>query len=80
MAIPVNTPAESTLNLGVVPEMLKRTTTTPNALTSAGNIGTGVAMQNPTMARTESGLDAITGAGLGGLLGLMLDRNNKPAA
>ena len=46
MAIPVNTPAESTLNLGAVPEMLKRTTTTPNALTSAGNTGPGVAMRN----------------------------------
>jgi hypothetical protein len=80
MATPVNTPALSTLNLGAVPSMLTRTTATPNALTSAGNIGEGVAMRNPTMAQTESGLDAFTGAGLGGLLGLMLDRNNKPAA
>ena len=80
MATPVNTPALSTLNLGAVPSMLTRTTATPNALTSAGNVGEGVAMRNPTMAQTESGLDAITGAGLGGLLGLMLDRNNKPAA
>ena len=80
MAIPVNTPAESTLNLGATPTMLIPKVGTPVSITSAGNIGPGVAMQNPTMAPTESGLDAFTGAGLGGLIGLMLDRNNKPAA
>lgn len=80
MALPVNTPAESTLSLDVTPAMLRRTAETPIALTSAGNIGPGVAMQNPTMAPTESGLDAFTGAGLGTLIGLMLDRNSKPAA
>jgi hypothetical protein len=80
MAIPINVPAESTLNLGATPTMLVPTATTPTALTSAGNIGAGVAMQNPKLAPTESGLDAFTGAGLGGLIGLMLDRNNKPAA
>lgn len=80
MALPVNTPAESTLNLGATPAMLTRGPGTPVAITSAGNINEGIAMRNPIMAPTESGLDAFTGAGLGGLIGLMLDRNNKPAA
>lgn len=79
MAIPVNTPAESTLNLGATPSMLQRGVGTPVAITSAGNTGAGVAMQNPTMAPTESGLDALTGAGLGGLIGMMLDKNSKPS-
>ena len=80
MALPVNTPAESTLNLGATPALLTRGVGTPVSITSAGNVGEGVAMKNPTLAPTESGLDAFTGAGLGTLIGLMLDRNNKPAA
>lgn len=80
MALPVNTPETSTLNLGATPALLARTADTPVALTSAGNINEGIAMRNPVLAPTESGLDAFTGAGLGGLIGLMLDRNSKPAA
>ena len=74
MALPVNTPAESTLNLGATPALLTRGVGTPVSITSAGNIGEGVAMRNPVLGQTESGLDALTGAGLGGLIGLMLDR------
>lgn len=76
MALP-SVPEQSTLSLNAVPTISQRNANTPVALTSAGN--TQSTMVNPTMVQAQSGLDALTGAGLGGLIGLMLDRNSKPS-